>query len=71
MERYWRILTGILNIAMETWPHLIHRFKALSNAMKTTGRATGGGNERSRCITGAKPSGRQTDHTPQININPM
>ena len=71
MERYWRILTGILKTAMQTCPQLTHRFKTLSNAMKTTGRATGGGNERSRRITGAKPSGRQTDHTPQININPM
>lgn len=70
MERYMRILSGILNIAMETCAQLICRSEALSNSQwKTIGKATGGGDGRCRRMTGARQSGRQMDHTPQININ--
>lgn len=71
MERYWRILTGILNATMETWAQLICRFEVSSDLIKSTGRVTGGGSESSRRVTEAKQSGRQTDHTPQSNISSM
>lgn len=72
MEKYMRILSGILNIATETCAQLIRRFEALSNSRwKTIGKATGGGDGRGRRITGARQSGRQMDHTPQISINPV
>lgn len=71
MERCLKILSGILNIAVETCAKLLWRFEALSNSQwKTIGRAKAVGMAKHQYYW-SQEVWEQTDHTPQTNINPM